>query len=119
MTAFSKPGLMVAALAVAIAPAPLLAQASGAPEPFAGAAVADATLGTVAGREDTAQLATATQSAGVARNSVGDNVTTGDARISDNAFQNLSGLSVINVNTGNNVAINAAMNVNIAVHPGQ
>ena len=111
--------LAVFACAVAAAPMPLLAQARDAQPPFAEPMVADTTLGTVAGREDTTQLATASQSAGVARNSVGDNVRTGDATIADNAFQNLSGLSILNVNTGNNVAINAAMNVNIALHPGQ
>ena len=85
--------------------------------PFAAAPLDDGTLGAAAGREDTQQAATATQVAGVSQNSVGDNVRTGDARIADNAFQNMSGLSILNVNTGNNVAINAAMNVNIAIQP--
>lgn len=85
--------------------------------PFAAAPLDDGTLGAAAGREETQQAATATQVAGVSQNSVGDNVRTGDASISDNAFQNLSGLSILNVNTGNNVAINAAMNVNIAIQP--
>ena len=85
--------------------------------PFAGAALDDSALQTIAGREDVAQISTSTQVAGVSQNSVGDNVQTGDARISDNAFQNLSGLSILNVNTGNNVAINATMNVNIAISP--
>lgn len=89
-----------------------------APAPF-GDALTEEALGGVAGREDRQQAATAQQTAGVSRNSVGDNVTTGEARIADNAFQNMSGLSVINVNTGNNVAINAAMNVNISISPGQ
>ncbi len=88
-----------------------------APTPFATAPIDDSTLGAAAGRQDTQQAATATQVAGVSQNSVGDNVRTGDASISDNAFQNLSGLSILNVNTGNNVAINAAMNVNIAIQP--
>ncbi|MFD1787035.1 hypothetical protein ACFSC3_05565 [Sphingomonas floccifaciens] len=79
--------------------------------------IADAELRTIAGREDIAQHAMADQVAGVSHNSVGDNVRTGDARIADNALQNLSGLSILNVNTGNNVAINAAMNVNIAIMP--
>ena len=87
--------------------------------PFGHAAIDDGALQAIAGREDTNQLSTATQTAGVSRNSVGDNSVTGDARVSDNAFQNLSGLSILNVNTGNNVAINAAMNVNIAINPGQ
>lgn len=85
--------------------------------PFGGAAVEDTALGRIAGREDIGQAALANQAAGVANNSVGDNSRTGDARIADNAFQNLSGLSLLNVNTGNNVAINAAMNVNISISP--
>ncbi len=88
-------------------------------DPFASAALSDDTLHAIAGREDTAQIATADQVAGVSRNSVGDNVRTGEATISGNAFQNMSGLSILNVNTGNNVAINAALNVNIALTPGQ
>jgi hypothetical protein len=86
-------------------------------QPFATGAIDDTALQAIAGREDTHQQSSAKQTAGVADNSVGDNVRTGDARIDGNAFQNLSGLSVLNVNTGNNVAINAAMNVNIAINP--
>ena len=93
------------------------AQPAATASPFAGAALDDSALQTIAGREDVAQISTSTQVAGVSQNSVGDNVQTGDARISDNAFQNLSGLSILNVNTGNNVAINATMNVNIAIQP--
>jgi len=87
--------------------------------PFAAGALADDALGAIAGREDTNQHAIANLNAGVSNNSVGSNSTTGDAKIADNAFQNLSGLSILNVNTGNNVAINAAMNVNISITPGQ
>lgn len=77
----------------------------------------DRELSAIAGREDTRQISLANQVTEVTDNSVGDNVRTGDARISDNAFQNMSGLTILNVNTGNNVAINAAMNVNIAIIP--
>ena len=87
--------------------------------PFAAPALTEDALGTIAGREDTGQHALANLNAGVSNNSVGSNSTTGDAKIADNAFQNLSGLSILNVNTGNNVAINAAMNVNISITPGQ
>ena len=83
--------------------------------PFATSALADDALHGVAGREDTQQAATANQTAGVSHNSVGDHVQTGDAQIDGNAFQNMSGLSILNVNTGNNVAINAALNVNISL----
>ena len=82
--------------------------------PFGGAAIKDGELRTIAGREDVNQISYADQVAGVSKNSVGDNSLTGNAQISDNAFQNMSGLSILNVNTGNNVAINASMNVNIS-----
>ena len=85
---------------------------------FSAGAVDDATLRTVAGREDTTQVALNEQAAGVSRSSVGDNAVTGEARVDGNAFQNMSGLSILNVNTGNNVAINAAMTVNISIQSG-
>ena len=106
----------VVALAAAALPLPAFAQTAS-PAPFAAAALPDETLGGVAGREDTGQAALADQAATVTRNSVGDNVRTGDAKIADNAFQNMSGLSILSVNTGNNVAINAAMNVTISIAP--
>ena len=42
----------------------------------------------------------------------------GDVReinLSDNAFQNATGLTVINANTGNNVAMNASLTVNVVM----
>ncbi len=84
--------------------------------PFA-TAIAEDALGAVAGREDTQQEASAVQTAQVSRNSVGDHVTTGDAKIDGQAFQNLSGLSILNVNTGNNVAINAALTATLSLSP--
>ena len=102
-------------LALVLLPAAAFAQTAGPATPFGASALDDGTLQAIAGREDTQQAATANQTAGVSRNTVGDNVRTGDAQISDNAFQNMSGLSILNVNTGNNVAINAAMNVNISL----
>jgi len=79
--------------------------------------VAAETLDAIAGREDLAQIAQAEQNAVVSRSSVNGQSTTGGIAIDDNAFQNLSGLSVVNANTGNNVAINASMNVNISLYP--
>lgn len=84
---------------------------------FGTKAVSDTMLQTIAGREDTAQMSQADLKAGVANNTVGDHSVTGAAQIDGNAFQNMSGLSILNVNTGNNVAINAAMNVNISISP--
>jgi len=102
----------------ALTPAPA-ERAPAAATLFGAAAVSETTLQTVAGREDTNQISQAELAAGVSNNSVGDNVSTGNAQIDGNAFQNMSGLSILNVNTGNNVAINAAMNVNISITPGQ
>lgn len=84
---------------------------------FDGRAVSTETLQKTAGREDVTQISQAEQNAQVTRNSVGDNSVTGNSRIDGNAFQNMSGLSILNVNTGNNVAINAAMNVNVSISP--
>jgi hypothetical protein len=86
-----------------------------APTPFSTAsAIDDTALHRIAGREDINQLAYAEQVAGVTKNSIGDNSVTGNVQISGNAFQNMSGLSILNVNSGNNVAINASMNVNVS-----
>jgi len=85
---------------------------------FAVEALDEAALQGIAGREDVNQISHAEQVAGVSRNSVGDNSITGDAQIDGNAFQNMSGLSILSVNTGNNVAMNASMNVNVSIQQG-
>lgn len=79
------------------------------------ARVEDSALGRVAGREDVGQIAFAAQTNAVNNNAVIGNSTTGAVAIDGNAFQNLSGLAVISANSGNNVAINAALNVNISL----
>ena len=94
--------------------APAGAQSS---DVFAAPPVADETLGSIAGKADVAQRAESENNAEVAGNSVGDNAVTGEVRMDGNSFQNMSGLSMVNVNTGNNVAMNAAMNVNISIVP--
>ena len=99
-------------------PVPSETTKAASPAPFAGGVIDDAVLRTIAGREDTTQIALNEQAAGVSRSSVGDNAVTGEARVDGNAFQNMSGLSILNVNTGNNVAINAAMTVNISIQAG-
>jgi hypothetical protein len=88
-------------------------------EIFAANKVSEADLSAIAGREDLAQLAQAKSQSEVSQNSVGENSRTGNVSIADNAFQNLSGLSVLNLNSGNNVAINASMSVNISLAPPQ
>jgi hypothetical protein len=81
---------------------------------FAAVAVNDGDLGKTTGREDTGtMIANATQRNTVANNSVTGNSVTGNVEIDGNAFQNLQGLAVISANSGNNVAINSAMNVTI------
>ncbi len=101
--------LLVAPVAAPLAAQPLFPEAP---------PMADDALGAIAGREGTALLAQSTQAGTVADNSVGDNVTTGAVQIDGQAFQNLQGLSLLNVNTGNNVAMNTSMNVTIAINPG-
>ena len=105
----------------------LLAAVQAAPSPnapaaptFAQAAPLDIDdLDKATAREDIAQHATADQAATVSNNSVNGQSTTGTVAIDGNAFQNLSGLAIVNANTGNNVAINAALNVNVIFTPTQ
>jgi hypothetical protein len=84
----------------------------------AGTAVAQDELGAIAGREDVGALAArADQRNVVSNNSVTGNSVTGAVAIDGQAFQNLQGLAVISANSGNNVAMNAAMNVTINMAP--
>ena len=78
-------------------------------------AIDESALGKIAGREDLSLHAQANQTSVVSNNSVSGNSVTGAVQIDGQAFQNLQGLSVINANSGNNVSINAAMNVTIAI----
>lgn len=94
--------------------APAVAQSA-----FDAPPISDADLKALAGREDVNQTAQSNSNATVSRNSIGANSVTGNARVDGQAFQNVSGLSIVNINTGNNVAINAAMNVNISITPGK
>ncbi len=78
------------------------------------AAIGEADLRKVTGRDDIgAMVASATQRNTVANNSVTGTSTTGSVHIDGNAFQNLQGLAVISANSGNNVAMNSAMNVTV------
>lgn len=91
---------------------------AGAPAFADGAVLADTDLGAVAGREDRGtQIAAADQRNTVSNNSVTGNSVTGSVTIDGQAFSNLSGLAVISANSGNNVAINSAMNVVINLGP--
>ena len=78
----------------------------------------DEVLGKTTGREDIAMMSDSTQVSSVNNSSVNGTSQTGELSVSGNAFQNVSGLVVINANTGNNVSFNASMQVNIALTPG-
>jgi hypothetical protein len=77
--------------------------------------VEETKLAKIAGREDLTQLTNSDQANSVEANSVGDNSRTGTVQFRDNAFNNMTGITIVNANTGNNVAINAAVQVNIAL----
>jgi len=126
--------LCASALALAVCAAPLAAEDKAVAKPdaatFASEAAAEAKaetpfggaqiveeqqLATIAGREDLAQVTNAEQSNAVTGNDVGDNSVTGTIVLSDQAFSNTSGFVILNANTGNNVAINASIQVNVAL----
>lgn len=75
----------------------------------------DRELGAAAGRADLNQISQAWNNANVANNAVVGNSQTGKIVFDDNAMQSMSGLAIISANTGNNVAINSSMNVNISI----
>ena len=103
--------LVIAALLLGAVASPAVAQ-----DAFASSdRVSEKTLGSAAGRANVGAIAQAEQNNEVTHNSVGANSVTGAVQIDGNAFQNLSGLAVISANSGNNVAINSAMNVNISL----
>lgn len=86
--------------------------------PFSAATkVSTDTLGSVTGRADLSQVIRASNSSTVSNNSVTGNSVTGTITFNDGAFQNLNGLSLLSANTGNNVAINSSLNVNVTVTP--
>lgn len=85
--------------------------------PFSSPALNVDVLGAATAREDISQVASSEQTATVSGNSVNGQSTTGALNIDGNAFQNQSGLTIVNANTGNNVAVNASMNVNIVFTP--
>lgn len=75
------------------------------------------TLETATAREDISIVAQTQQTSTVSRSSVSGNVTTGAVGVAGNAFQNATGLTVVNSNSGNNVAMNGSINVNIVMSP--
>ena len=84
---------------------------------FVAAPLSEDELAASTGRQnDNWMSATSNNSAVVANNRVGDNTTTGTVNVTDSAFQNVSGISMVNFNTGNNSSINAAMSVNLQIN---
>ncbi|UZK67769.1 hypothetical protein [Sphingomonas sp. M1-B02] len=99
--------------------APAVAQPTGpADSHFAGAKpIASADLGAVTGQADLAMVVRAQNTSTVSNNSVSGQSQTGAIRFDDRSFSSMNGLSLLSVNTGNNVSINASLNVNIAIQP--
>lgn len=121
LLAMAQPAIaQTAGTADAALPAAKPANDDSAPELFAGASpIAEDGLKQATAREDLSLIAQSQQTSGVSNSSVVGTSTTGDVGISGNAFQNASGLTVVNANSGNNVAMNASLNVNIVVTPAQ
>ena len=100
-----------------VAVVPTLAGAGDADQLFGMAPLPDADLAATTGREQNNWLnASSSNNAIVNDNHVGDNSVTGTVSLADSAFQNVSGVSMINFNTGNNSSINAAMSVNLQIN---
>ncbi|SNS41041.1 hypothetical protein SAMN06295912_10619 [Sphingomonas laterariae] len=87
--------------------------------PFAGASViADDGLATITGMADVEtlqQIINARNVGTVTGNTINGNSATGNISIGGSSFDNFNGLALLNANSGNNVSINASMNVNVAV----
>lgn len=116
-------GMVAAGAALAAVPAAAqhsLDQSEAADAPFGDApSLGDQELAATTGRENLTMIADAENQNTVSNNSVSGNSVTGTINVDGQAFQNLTGMAVINNNTGNNVAINASMLVNIAISPQQ
>ena len=107
-----------APVAEAVVPVPTEAAAPAArpQSPFGDAQAVDGSaLQAVTGMANLQQFANATNSSVVAGNSVNGQSVTGQIAIDGQSFQNMNGLSILTANTGNNVSINAAMNVNVSI----
>ena len=100
--------------------APLSAAAPIRPGPtFQVAQIADdGLLAAVAGKADVQQIdqeANVQNSSTVSGNTINGDFSTGTIAIGGTSFDGFNGLALFNVNTGNNVAINASMTVNVAI----
>jgi hypothetical protein len=98
----------------------VVASPTRAQEPPGPAPVADSLLADARGMADiriVEQTTTVTSTSSVEGNSINGNFTTGTVNIGNGALDNFNGLALFNINTGNNVAINSAMTVNVAIQP--
>jgi len=111
---------LIAGAFLGLAAAPAMAQTAVAEpsSPFGQAgAVGDGQLSTITGMANVDQYVMAQNTSTVSGNHVDGNSTTGTISFDPSSFQNLNGLQVLSANTGNNVAINSSLNVNIAIRP--
>lgn len=114
----------VPAMAAAEPPAPSAPSAPAASDavvPFTAApVVSDNVLSGAHAKADLSlidQVAAVHNSSTVTDNTITGDFTTGVVSIASDAFAGTTGLTLFNINTGNNVAINASMNVNVAIQP--
>lgn len=87
--------------------------------PFTGATVVDeAKLADVTGMADVKvveQSANVRNTSTLSGNIINGDPTTGTISIDGGSFSGFNGLALVSANTGNNVSINSAMNVNVAI----
>ena len=110
-------GALAALLVTCAVPAAAQQAASGEPSAFGSVPVAATELSAITGREDTALLVRAENTATVSHNSVSGQSQTGTINFDPSTLQGMSGLSLLSANTGNNVAINSSLNVNVSIAP--
>lgn len=91
----------------------------GSEAPFAGADVVDeAKLADVTGLADVnviEQAANVRNTSTISGNIINGDPTTGTISFDGGSFGAFNGLALVSANTGNNVSINSAMNVNVAI----
>ncbi len=102
---------------IRIASVVALLAAPGSAQMFGQTAVEDGVLSSTTGKADIVQEIRAANSANVSGNRINGDSVTGQVGFGGQAFQNLSGLAVVSANSGNNVAINASLNVNVSINP--
>jgi hypothetical protein len=111
-------GMILLAALQSVEPATAPAEgAASVPPAFNGAAALppEALAGQTA-REDLSQVIVSRQTARVANNSINGSSVTGGVSFDDNAFSNLQGMAIVGANSGNNVAFNSSLNVNITIN---